>query len=297
MSSQLAMTMMSAAEFLLSVVLGAVFWKKGLHRRFPAMGAYLALRVVSAPVFSFLLLGQTGRLVATYQFERASAQCYFFTYWPIYLVSAVLLYFICMEVFRSVLSSLPGLQKIGVVLFRWAVLVSVIVTVSSVSFSHRGVLIIPDIAMPLMRSVSLLELCLLAFLCMSMNALRLSVRDMAFGIALGFGVMASNDFLTVSLISRFASLTAPLQFVYESVILLSLGTWVVYCALPEPVRKPVVMPVNSTIYRWNEIASALGHTGTQVAVQQPANSFFLTDVENVVEKVLNRNLKRRESQS
>jgi hypothetical protein len=297
MSSQLAMTIMSAAEFLLSVVLGAVFWKKGLHRRFPAMGAYLALRVVSAPVLSFLLLGQTGRLVATYQFERASAQCYFFTYWPVYMVSAVLLYFICMDVFRSVLSSLPGLQKIGVVIFRWAVLVSIIVTLSSVSFAHRGVLIIPDVAMPLMRSVSLLELCLLAFLCMSMNALRLSVRDMAFGIALGFGVMASNDFLTVSLISRFASLTAPLQFVYESVILVSLGTWVAYCALPEPVRKPVMMPVNSTIYRWNEIASALGHTGTQVAVQQPANSFFLTDVENVVEKVLNRNLKRRESES
>jgi hypothetical protein len=71
----------------------------------------------------------------------------------------------------------------------------------------------------------------------------------------------------------------------------------VYGALPEPMRKPVVMPVNSTIYRWNEIASALGHTGTQVAVQQPANSFFLTDVENVVEKVLNRNLKGRESES
>jgi hypothetical protein len=57
------------------------------------------------------------------------------------------------------------------------------------------------------------------------------------------------------------------------------------------------MPVNSTIYRWNEIASALGHTGTQVAVQQPADSFFLTDVEKVVEKVLSKNLKRRESES
>jgi hypothetical protein len=42
----------------------------------------------------------------------------------------------------------------------------------------------------LMRSVSILELCLLAFLCLSMNALRLSVRDMAFGIALGFGLMS-----------------------------------------------------------------------------------------------------------
>ena len=46
-----------------------------------------------------------------------------------------------------------------------------------------------------MRSVSILELCLLAFLCLSMNALHLSVRDMAFGIALGFGLMSANDFI------------------------------------------------------------------------------------------------------
>jgi hypothetical protein len=297
MSSQSAMTMMSAVEFLLSTVLGFLFWKKGLHRRFPAMGAYLALRVVSTPILSLLLLGQFGRLIATYSFERISAQVYFFVSWSVYIASAVLLYFICMEIFRSVLAWLPGLLRLGVVIFRWAALVSAIVTFSSVSFVHHSLLIVPDIAIPLMRSVSLLELCLLGFLCLSMNALRLSVRDLGFGLSLGFGVMASNDFITSSLIPRIGSLAAPLQFVYESVILLSLGTWVVYCALPERVRKPVVMPVNSTIYRWNEIASALGHTGTQVAVQQPANGFFLTDVEKVVEKVLNRNLKRRESES
>jgi len=297
MSSQQAMTVMSAAEFLLSAALGFVFWKKGLHRRFPAMGTYLALRVVSAPVQSLLLLGIAGQLNSSEQFLRTCKQVYFFEYWLVYIASAVLLYFICMEVFRSALSALPGLLRFGAVIFRWAVLVSVIVTISSVSFAHRGVLIMPDVAIPLMRSVSLLELCLLAFLCLSMNALRLSVRDLAFGISLGFGVMSANDFVFASLTTRYASLTAPLQFAYETVILLSLGTWVAYCTLPEPARKPVMMPVNSTIYRWNEIASALGHTGTQVAVQQPANSFFLTDVENVVEKVLNRNLKRRESES
>jgi hypothetical protein len=296
MSSQLAMTVMSVAEFLLSAALGFVFWKKGLQRRFPVMGSYLALRVFSSPVLSLMLLGQTGRLLRVRAFEVASAQAYFFTYWVVYAASAVLLYFICQEVFCSALVALPGLRKLGLVIFRWAALVSVIVTFSSVSFMHHNLMLVPDIAIPLMRAVSLLELCLLAFLCLSMNALKLSVRDLAFGFALGFGAMASNDLLFASITNRYASLSTPLQFVYESVILLSLGTWVVYCALPEPVRKPVMMPVNSTIYRWNEIASALGHTGTQVAVPQPANSLFLTDVENVVEKVLNRNLKRRESE-
>jgi hypothetical protein len=88
-----------------------------------------------------------------------------------------------------------------------------------------------------------------------------------------------------------------MQILYEAVILATLAVWVVYCILPEPVRKPVLMPASSTIYRWNEIASALGHKGTTVAVQQPANSFFLSDVERVVEKVLSRNMKGRESET
>jgi hypothetical protein len=281
---------MTVAEFLLWAVLGFLFWKKKLQRRFPAMGAYLALHLASTPVLLVLFH------VVSEPWGQTYYPMYFFSYYAVYIASTVLLFFVCMEVFRSSLSALPGLMKFGVVIFRWTVLASVIVTFSSMSFAHKGMLLIPDVAFGLMRSVSILELCLLAFLCLSMNALHLSVRDVAFGISLGFGLMSANDFIAVSLISRTSSMTAPFQFAYQGIILVTLGTWTAYCALPEPVRKPLVMPVNSTIYRWNEIASALGHTGTQVAVPQHANSFFLTDVENVVEKVLNRNLQSRESE-
>ena len=291
MSSQFAMSVMSVAEFLLWAVFAFLFWKKGLHRRFFAMGAYLALRVASTPVLL------AAFFVQSQPWGRNYFPVYFFSYWAVYIASAVLLFFVCMEVFRSALSAFPGLMKLGIVIFRWAVLASVIVSFTTISFAHRGFMLIPDIAFGLVRSVSILELCLLAFLCLSMNALRLSVRDMAFGIALGFGLMSTNDLVIALFISRHTSLTAPLQFVYESMILVALGIWVAYCALPELARKPVMMPANSTIYRWNEIASALGHTGTQVAVQRPVNSFFLTDVENVVEKVLTRNLKKKESES
>jgi len=292
MSSQTAMSLMSMAEFALWAVLAFLFWRKRLSRRFPAMGLYLALRVTSTPVLLLMLYGQSHHWLNDYCFVT-----YFFSYWAVYIASAVLLFLICIEVFRSALSAFSGLMKFGIVIFRWAVLASVIVTFSSISFAHRGILIIPDIAFGLMRSVSILELCLLGFLCLSMNALRLSVRDIAFGISLGYGVMSTNDLVVALFINLHSSLTAPLQFVYESVILVALGTWVTYCALPEPARKPVVMPANSTIYRWNEIASALGHPGTQVALQQPATSFFLTDVERVVEKVLSRNLKGSESET
>lgn len=291
MTSQFAMSALSAIEFSLWAFVGLLFWKRKLYRRFPYMGAYLGLRLASMPM-----------LLAAYNlyqhpWGRSLYSVYFYGYWAVYLASALLLLLVCVEVFRSALSALPGLMKIGIVVFRWAVLVSVVLTFSSISFVHHGVAAVPDIAVGLMRSVSVLELCLLAFLCLSMNALRLSIRDMAFGIALGFGMMAANDFIFAVLMPRTPSMTASLQFVYEAMILVSLAVWAAYCALPEAVRKPLMMPANSTIYRWNEIASALGHTGTQIAVQQPANSFFLTDVEKVVEKVLTRNLKGRESES
>ncbi len=290
MSLNPAMSVMSVAEILLWIALAFLFWKKGLGRRFRAMGAYLALHVVSAPFLLIVLYIQEQ------PWGRDYLAVYFFAYWAIYMASAVLLFFICIEIFRSALSPFPGLMKAGVMVFRWAILVSAIVTISSASFVHHGDRLLATLAYSVMHSVSVLELCLLAFLCLSMNALRLSIRDRAFGMALGFGLMSVNDFVFASLAPARPFSIGPLQLVYESVILVSLGVWLVYYALPEPARKPMIMPVNSAIYRWNEIASALGHTGTQVAVQQPANSFFLTDVEKVVEKVLTRNLKGRESE-
>jgi hypothetical protein len=281
---------MSVAEFGLWALLGFLFWKRRLHRRYQFMGIYLALRVISMPVLLVALYIQSQ------PWGRAYYAAYFFAYWAVYIASAILLMLVCIEVFRSALSGLPGLMKIGIVIFRWAIVVCVVLTFSSVTFEHHGLAAVPDVAVALMRSVSILELCLLAFLCLSMNALRLSVRDMAFGIALGFGIMSVNDLVFVALMPKAPLMTATLQLVYEGVILASLGIWVTYCALPEAVRKPVMMPASSTIFRWNEIASALGHTGTQIAVQQPVNSFFLTDVEKVVEKVLTRNLKGRESE-
>ncbi|MGA3102530.1 MAG: hypothetical protein ABSD61_11770 [Terracidiphilus sp.] len=280
------MSAMNAGEFLLWGVLAYIFWSKGLHHRFRAMGYYLTLRAISAPLLVLVLYeesqpwGQARRIIL--------GKIYYFGFFATYLATAVLLFFICVEVFRSALAAFPGITKLAIVIFRWAAVVSVIVSLSSISYAHIGLHIVADISYGLMHSVSVLELCLLAFLCLSMNALRLTVRDLSFGIALGFGVLSSGDFIVASWSSRISTYNDPVEFIYEALILATLAVWMIYSILPEP---------NSTIYRWNEIASALGHTGTRVAVQQPANSFFLSDVERVVERVLARNMKGRESET
>jgi len=280
---------MSVAEFLLWAVLAYFFWQKKLQKRFPAMSGYLALRVISTPLLLSLLWIQAQ------PWGRLWFGAYFFVYYAVYIASAVLLFFICLEVFRSALAAFSGLQRFGLVIFRWAAVVSVLLSFTSVAFAHRGILWLPDFAFALMRSVSIMELLLLAFLCLSMNALQLSIRDISFGISLGFGTMAANDLVVAALMKYNSSLTEPFQYLYEAVILFALGIWIAYAALPEPARKPIVLAASSTIYRWNEIASALGHKGTNIAVPVAANSFFLSDVEKVVDKVLTRNLRETES--
>ena len=145
------------------------------------------------------------------------------------------------------------------------------------SYTHISVMLIPEVAYALMRSVSILELCLLGFLCLCLNALktfdagpgvwnrpwfRTHVCERLHIYRVEYGVILAECAIQYCISDRHS-------------VLLNVAR---VLRLPEPARKPVVMPANSTIYRWNEIAAALGH-GTQVAVQQPANSFFLTDVE------------------
>ena len=259
----------------------------GFASPFPRDGPLSGLRLVSTPAL----------LAAYYVISQPWGRKYYFVYflpfWAVYIASAVLLLFVCIEVFRSALSGLPGLMKFGIVIFRWAIVVSVVLTFSSISFVHHGLAAVPDLASGLMRSVGILALCLLAFLCLSMNALRLSIRDMAFGISLGFGVMCSNDFVIASVISHDATLTAPLQLVYEAVILGALGIWISYCAAPVAARKLADDAGQFHHLSLERDCLSAGPTGTQLCSSRPA---ALTDVEKVVEKVLTRNLKGRESE-
>jgi len=283
---------MTAVETIVWAALALLFWTKGFHRRFPAMGYYLGLHAFFAPIF-LMILHEVAR---PWGQAHHAHQIYFLTFFVVYSATAVLLFFICIEVFRAAMEPFPGIARLAIVIFRWVAVVAVIVGVSSVSYAHKGLYIFGEASYSLMRSVSVLELCVLAFLCLSMNALRLTVRDLSFGIALGFGMFCANDFIDSLLVYRHITYNDPLQFVYEALILAAQAIWLTYCLLPEPARRPILVPVNSTIYRWNEIASALGH-GTRVAVQQSANPSLFSDVEHAMERVLARNLKDNESET
>jgi hypothetical protein len=106
------MSAMSVAEFLLWAILGFVFWKKGLQERFPALSLYIALQVFTKPVLLGLLQIQAQ------PWGHQFFPFYFYPFWIVYGVSAIALFFVTLEIFRSVLAAISGLMRLGTVFFR-----------------------------------------------------------------------------------------------------------------------------------------------------------------------------------
>jgi len=291
MNSSLAHTITVSLDVLLSIAVCATFSRPSLRKHYPWMFSYLCVRAVTAVIITFLLKGPLLASAMTY------TKIYFVVYWSSTLISAVLLFLSCLDVYRQAMAPLPGLARMGTTVFTWAAIASIMVTATTfTSITLPGPGTIMKIGLQLLRCAGATELCLLALLLLSMKAIGLSARSRPLGFALGLGLMAAIDCAESIVTMLQVSPTFAVRTAFESSSVITLAVWITYSALPEPARKTVTVPVNSAIYKWDQIASALGHKGTQVAVQ-PSPSFFLVDVEKVVERAVVRTLKGKESES
>ena len=291
MNSSLTHTITVSLDVLLSVAVCAAFSRPSLRRHYPWMFAYLSVRAITGVIVAFLFYGPLLASPMTY------TKIYFVVYCTSTLVSAALLFLSCLDVYRQAMAPLPGLARMGNTVFTWAALASILVTATtftSVALSGPGTMM--KIGLQLLRCAGATELCLLALLLLSMKAIGLSPRSRPLGFALGLGLMAAIDCAESIVTMLQVTATPAVQSAFEASSIVTLSIWFAYSALPEPARKTVTVPVNSAIYKWDQIASALGHKGTQV-VMQPSHSFFLVDVEKVVDRAFSRTLKSKESES
>ena len=290
MNWSLVHTITTNLDVLLSIVVYAAFSRPSLRKHYPWMSSYLCVRAVTAVIVEFLFYGPLLASPMTY------TKIYFVVYWASTLISTGLLFLSCLDVYRQAMAPLPGLARMGTTVFTWAAIASVLVTATTVTSVVPGPEMVIKVGLQLLRCAGATELCLLALLLMSMRAISLSPRSRPLGFAVGLGFMAAID-CAESIATLLQVPSTPLvQSLFEASSVITLGIWIVYSTMPEPARKTVTVPVNSAIYKWDQIASALGHKGTQVVVQ-PSQSFFLVDVEKVVERAFTRTLKGKESES
>ena len=277
-------------DALLSVAACLIFLRPSLRTKYPWIFRYLCARAITGVIIEFLLYGP---LLAS---PDAYTKIYFVTWWASFALSTTFLFLGCSDVYRQAMAPLPGLARVGSPVFRWAALVSLLITATTLSSIPVGPRMVMEALREFARCMGTSELCLVALLLFSVQAIRLSPRSRPFGIAVGLGIMAATDCAQSILMGTNWYNDTTVQIILQAVSFPVLALWIAYALVPEPAGKPVTLPVNSTIYKWNQIASALGHKGTQV-VLEPAPSFFLVDVEKVVERAFVRTLKNKESES
>jgi hypothetical protein len=265
------------------VALAAFFRHQALRRQFSAMMVYLAFKAAA----DITLLS----LMRVHLFSPSTMyDAYFGVYWLSFLVGRVTLYFAMRQIFDHVMAPLPGLQKVGRILFRWVAVTSTIIVIATALHPYGlSLRAIPLALIELMRCTSILELCMLAFLALSVDKLGLSYRSHVFGIGLGLGMLATTDFVMSALAHFGTTMVSTISLFGELGALCAFMLWTGYFLVREPARKTLMMPATSQLLRWNEIAMAIGHTSGQMVMTPAPKPFFLDEVEKTVDRVLSRN--------
>jgi hypothetical protein len=268
------------AEPVLWIAALLAFFRVRKHAALSAFGVFLGIRMLRA----ILVLGMSQAQVAE---SSALHAVLFYTQWITYLAGCVALFFALQELFVNMMAPLPGLRRIGLICFRWAAVVSLVVALSSVvtlasasSIRDHMTAIFTEIAI----SFSVLALCLLAFLAVSIHALGLNYRNRVSGLCLGLVLLTAMDLMVNGL--RFSTVGIWPAQIAEIISIAAIVTWVVFLALPEPLKKQETAAISSSATLWNDLAQELMPATPQPL---PVQSGFLQNVESVVDRVLAKN--------
>ena len=273
----------SAEPVLLAATLFA-FLKSGSYKRLPAFCAYLACRLAVVAPLVILIYAARSHVLE----KHLAYSTYYYTYWVGYLVGAGLALLAVQEIFSHLMRPFPGLGRYGLMAFRWVSLISVLISLAVALYptnSNRSPLVAATSGA--MRCMSVLELCLLTFILVSMQTLRLSPRSRDFGVALGLGVIAAADLFGSAFAFGHSTLASVAVYGSQIVVTLGVTVWIVYFIRPEPAA--AVAQGTVSLQRWNEIADALGRSAPHVVLTPAASNFFLQDVERAVDRVLEKN--------
>jgi hypothetical protein len=226
-----------------------------------SLGAFLAVRAFSSSACMAII--HFGRLLGTH----TAYHLYFYTYWISFAVESVLALIVVYSVYRLAMAPLKGLQQLGMLVFRWAASISVVVALGS-AFAPEMTstkYLIAAISQ-LQRTQSILTLCLLVFVCFAILPMGLNYGSRIFGISLGLGVLATNDLVQSAWLTLNPGMHTARNLVNGVVICVVLATWATYFALPEPKRRIIVLPTTSPFLRWNQISQVLGDNPGFVAI-------------------------------
>ena len=260
MNEKMLTDMLWISESFLSLALLLLFRIRKIEGYF-WLRAFLWLKCLSFPLlFTLLNVNVFGWT------KHVQYKCYFYSYWAVYAIEAVVCFYIIRELFMVSMEPLEGLRKLGLVLFRWIVGISAVLALAvSIAPAHSSMMFIVQAVSQFQRLQGVLQLCLLVFLITVARPLGVTLKHRVFGASLGFSLLAISDLLFSGWFHS-DTMFSPVNLFHAFALTLTLVIWMSYVFIPEPKRVPVALPVTSALLRWNEVAKSLGKSGGHVVV-------------------------------
>ena len=254
--------LLTYVEFASSIFALAVMQYRRQMGPFKPLALFLLVRVSSVAI-SLPLISMAGKQIN----RNLAYDTYFYVYWFSYAIEAILGFCIIYVIYNLAMAPLKGLQRLGMLMFRWAAGIAVAIAttmalgphVTSAKFIIRAVT-------QLQQTQSVLTLCMLLFVCLAIRPMGLSYRSKIFGVSLGLGVAAATDLVVAAWFANYKSMYSLSSIVSGSAICLTLFIWIGYFAIPEPRRRMIILPTTSPFLRWNQISLALGDEPGYVAL-------------------------------
>jgi hypothetical protein len=225
------------AQPILYSAVAAVLWRRKLHKQFP--------------VFFLFLLAQVANFAVMFPaWCTGNYRLYFGLFWLGAAVNAVLGFKVIHEIFLDVFRPYHTLKDLGTLLFRWAgvvmLLVSVVVAFSN-SFDQSPLV---HAVTTLQRSVRIVQLGLILFLVLFSRFLGVSRKQVSFGISLGFGLFAGVELMLMAMNSGGLVNQGNLNLINLSACNLAILVWFGYSLWRQAVRVAAVNRLQTE--RWEQ---------------------------------------------
>jgi len=233
------------AQPILQSVVAVILWRRKLHKQFPVFFVFLLAQVANFAIIAPLWL--TGKY-----------SVYFGIFWLGEAVNAILGFRVIHEIFVDVFRPYHTLKDLGTLLFKWAgvvmLLVSVVVAFSN-SYDQSPMV---HAVTTLQRSVRIVQFGLILFLILFSRFLGVSRKQISFGISLGFGLLAGVELLLMALNSGGFVNHTNLNVINMLMYLMAVCVWIGYSLSRKAVREVAVNHLQTK--RWEQSLADLQHT-------------------------------------
>jgi len=250
-------------------VIALLQYRKQL-RQYVFLAAYLGMRFASD------IIGAAILQMAGHQLGRTVAyQIYFYIYWSSYAIEAMLGFGIIFSIYKLAMAPLKGLQRLGMLMFRWAAGIAIALTLAtSIQPKVTSLSFITHVANQMQQTQSVLTLCMLLFVCLAIRPMGLSHRSKIFGVSFGLGLLATMDLIGSAWFPQAKLLVSTYNTINGLVFLATIAVWTTYFTIPEPRRRMIILPTTSPFLRWNQISLALGDEPGFVAIGDVTPDMF-----------------------